>query len=311
MSIEEVETIVIHQFDIDILVHDLTLCDDIEHSWQMHHCLKSDYLRLSIWQLTNQPNTSIAGWKRYDPIVSLHILHIRRVFSVGDEHWLMAGDVSHASAIDKPFTGSSNRASRHPIVLERRGESRSGLCRWYCCCVSSLWKIATFLAQAILGDMPSPFVKKALPLIIVFPIVLIIFFVPHWTVAASSAFTAFATLLCKERSFWREPILSVDCSFPVDELGDDLIRCGGHCGIIVRHELQEDFPLVVPWDATGEIEDVLLCTYLGDCLCICVGVGVSSVSASGRCCCRYWAEIVIIDCPINLHCIGVDISAVL
>lgn len=35
MPIVEVETEVISLFDIDILVHNLRLCDDVEQLWQM------------------------------------------------------------------------------------------------------------------------------------------------------------------------------------------------------------------------------------------------------------------------------------
>ena len=128
-----------------------------------------------------------------------------------------------------------------------------------------------------------------------------------WTFAA---FPTFATLLCKDQSFRSEPIYSIDCSFHLDELCDDLIRPGGHHAIFVHHELEEDSPLIIPSDPAIDIEDVLLLTHLGDCLCMCVGVGVSGISASGRCCCRSCTEIVIVDSPINPQCIGVDIPTV-
>ena len=159
--------------------------------------------------------------------------------------------------------------------------------------------------------MPSPLAMKALPDILLFPIVvsLIISLIPPWTFAAFTGFTAitttFATLLCKGQSFWSEPILSLDCSILFDELGDDLIGGGGHRGVLVHHELQEDFSLFVPWDSAKEVEDVLLLTHLGDCLC---RVRIGSISVSGR-----WpnAEIVILDFPIDPRCVVVDISTVL
>jgi len=49
MTIVEVEALVIHRFDFDILLHDLNLWDGIDGSWQMHHFLKYDRFRLSIW----------------------------------------------------------------------------------------------------------------------------------------------------------------------------------------------------------------------------------------------------------------------
>ena len=93
---------------------------------------------------------------------------------------------------------------------------------------------------------------KALPEILLFVsliISLIISLIPLWTSATFTGFTAiatttFATLLGKEQSFWSEPILSLDCSFLFDELGDDLIgrggHRGGHRGGFVHHELQCD-----------------------------------------------------------------------
>ena len=162
------------------------------------------------------------------------------------------------------------------------------------------------LAQAVLGGVPSPLAMKALPEILLFPIIvsLIISLIPLWTSAAFTGFTAITTtFLCKEQSFWSELILSLDCSFHFNELGDDLIGCGGHRGAFVHHEHTEDFPLIVPWDSMNEVEDVLLLTHLGDYLC-----RVGSVSDSGRWPC---AEIVILDFPIDPRCVIVDISAVL
>ena len=130
-----------------------------------------------------------------------------------------------------------------------------------------------------------------------------------WTSAAFTGFTAitattFATLLCKEQSFWSEPILSLDCRFHFNELGDDVIGRGGHRDIFVHHELQEDFPLVIPWDSAKEVEDVLLLTHLGDCLCrVCNGISVSGRWPS--------SEILNLDCPIDPRCTVVDISTVL
>jgi hypothetical protein len=163
------------------------------------------------------------------------------------------------------------------------------------------------------SGMPSPLAMKALPEILLFVSLIISFIIsliPPRTFAtftgftATTTITAFATLLCKELSFWSEPILSLDCSFLFDELGDDLIGRGDHCGVFVYHELQEDFPLVVPWDSVKEVADVLLLTYLGECICT-VRIGIS---VSGRWPC---AEIGTLDILINLRCVIVDISAVL
>jgi hypothetical protein len=100
--------------------------------------------------------------------------------------------------------------------------------------------------------MPSPLAMKAHPEILLFSIVLIISLIPPWTAAAFTGFSAitstFATLLCKDHSIWSEPILSLDCSFRFNMLGEDLIGCGGHRGVSIHHELQEDFPLVIPWN---------------------------------------------------------------
>jgi hypothetical protein len=172
------------------------------------------------------------------------------------------------------------------------------------------------LVKAVVGGVPSLLGMNALPeillcvsLIISHIIALVISLIPLWTSAAFTGFTAittittFATHLCKEQSFWSDPILFLDCSFLFDKLGDDLIGGGGHRGVFVHPELQEDNLLVVPWDSAKEVEDVFLLTHLGDCLCIriCIGVG-------GR-----WrsAEILILDFRIDLRCVIVDISAVL
>jgi hypothetical protein len=53
MAIVEVETLVIHRFNFDVLVHDLRLWDAIESPQQRHHFLKYDRFRLSIWQLAS------------------------------------------------------------------------------------------------------------------------------------------------------------------------------------------------------------------------------------------------------------------
>jgi len=224
----------------------------------------------------------------------------------------MAGDVSSVSAIDEPITAWSIWASHHPIVLDRCGESRSSRC--YCCSVGTRWRIATLLAQAVLGCMPLLLAMKALPEIFLFLIILVISLIlslmPLWTFAASTGvtgittITTFATLLCKEQSFRRDLILSLDCSCLFDELGDNLIGHGGHHGVFVHHVLREDFPLVVPWDSAKEVEYMLLLTRLGDCRCR-VHIGIS---VSGR-----WpsADIGILDFPIDPLCIVVDISTVL
>jgi hypothetical protein len=170
-----------------------------------------------------------------------------------------------------------------------------------------LGRIATLLAQAVLGGVPSPIAMKALPEILLFIsliISLIICLIPLWTSAAFTGFTAITTtFFCKEQSFWSEPILSLDCSFLFDELGDDIIGGGGHHGIFVHHVLQDDLPLAVPWDTAKEVEDSFLLTHLGDCLCILITINVS-----GRWPCT---ESVIIDFLIDLRCVVVDISTVL
>jgi hypothetical protein len=173
------------------------------------------------------------------------------------------------------------------------------------------------LAQAVLGGIPLRLPMKVLPEILLFPIIisLIIFLVipliPLWTSAGFTGFTAIAattafdSLLCKEQSSWSEPILCVDCGFLFEKLGDDLIRRGGHCGVVVHHELQEDFPLIVPSDPTKEVQDVFLFCHLGDCLC---RVRIGSIHVSCRSTC---ADIVILAFSINQQRIVIDITAVL
>ena len=94
--------------------------------------------------------------------------------------------------------------------------------------------------------MPSPLAMKVLPQIPLFRIVL---------------------------------IFSLAGNFLFDQLGDDLLRCGGHRGTVLHRELQEDFPLIVSWDPAQEVDDVLLLTHLGDSHC---RVCISSISVSGR-----------------------------
>ena len=134
---------------------------------------------------------------------------------------------------------------------------------------------------------------------------LVISLIPLWTAAAFTGFTAITTtFLSKEQSIWREPFLSLDWRLLFDELGDDLVAGGGHRGVFVHHELQEDFLLLVPWDSAKEVEDVLLLTDLCDCLCI-VRIGIS---VGGRWPC---AEVVIFDFPMDPRWLIVDISVVL
>jgi hypothetical protein len=102
-------------------------------------------------------------------------------------------------------------------------------------------------AEAVLGDMTLLLAMKALVQILLFPIILIISLfslISRWTFLAFTGFTTiitittFATLLLTEQSFWREPSLSLDRHFLFNELGDDLIGHGSHCGIFVNSEVQ-------------------------------------------------------------------------
>jgi len=156
--------------------------------------------------------------------------------------------------------------------------------------------------------MPSLLSMKTLQQIPLFAnvVTLITSLISLLTFADFAVSAAFPTFLCKMQSFWSEPILSVDGGILLDELGDDLIGHGGHRGVLVHRELQEDFPLVVPWDRTKELDNVFLLTHLGYCLCI--GIDVGCVSVSGRWPC---VEIVILDFPIDPRSIIVNISAVL
>jgi hypothetical protein len=49
MAIVEIEPVVIHRFDFDILVNDLRLRDEFERPRQMHHFLEYNRFHLSIW----------------------------------------------------------------------------------------------------------------------------------------------------------------------------------------------------------------------------------------------------------------------
>jgi hypothetical protein len=103
------------------------------------------------------------------------------------------------------------------------------------------------LSQVGFGCVPSQLATTELPQILLFPIVFIICYIisviPLSTSATFTGFTAintftFATLFYQEQSFRSEPILSQDCSFLFNELGDDLIGHGSHCGIFVNSEVQ-------------------------------------------------------------------------
>jgi len=88
MAIEPVETVVIHRFNFDILVHDLRLWDEIERPWKMHHFLEYDRFRLIIWQLPNQPNTIskmyFSHWK--SPGVSERMWSVNLDASISGEY---------------------------------------------------------------------------------------------------------------------------------------------------------------------------------------------------------------------------------
>jgi hypothetical protein len=64
---------------------------------------------------------------------------------------------------------------------------------------------------------------------------------------------------------------------------------------------------VTPWDPAKEVEDIVLLTNVGDYR---FGVRIG-ISVSGRWCCRFCAEIILLDCLIDPRCILVDISTVL
>jgi len=221
MAILGIDTVVIHLFDCDIIVGELGMWDKVERRQQIHHFLEDDHFRLSIWQLPNQPNTSIVWFKQYDSIVSLHLFHLRSIFSVDDEHWAMAGHSSRTCTSDEPITGWNSWVGHHPMGHDPSGESRISwyFCWCFCSSVGRHWKITTLHAQAVVSGMPSPLAMTVRPQILLFSIILIISpvisVIPLWTCAAFNVFTAitttFATLLCKEQIFWSYPILSLDC----------------------------------------------------------------------------------------------------
>jgi len=195
---------------------------------------------------------------------------MQRICAVGADHWSTAGDVSRGSAIDQPITGWSTRAGHHQIVLNRHGESHSSRCFdwWSYCIVSSLWRIAALLPQAVLGEMPSPLAMTALPQILLFLIICIISLIPLRTFAAFTGFTpittipSFVTLLCKEQSFYSELILSLDYSFIFVELGDNLIGCSGHHGGFINHKVRENFRRFVSRDPLNRVKSVFFITDL-------------------------------------------------
>jgi hypothetical protein len=85
--------------------------------------------------------------------------------------------------------------------------------------------------------MPSLLAMEALPeilLLVSLIISLIISLVPLWTFADFADSAASAFFLCKEQSFWSKPILSLDCGFRLNELGDDLIGRGGFLSLDAR-----------------------------------------------------------------------------
>jgi len=186
------------------------------------------------------------------------------------------------------------------------GESHSSHSSLLCCSFGSLGRITMMLASVNFCNMPSPVATNVLPLICLFPIILIISLILLWTFPA---FTAFATLLCKEQSFWREPILNLCCSYYFNNLGDDLIWHDLHCGFVVHHKHQAVFPLLVSWDPAKEVEDVLLLMHSGQCPSIRIGVCSSIVGSA--CCCWSWVEIVTLDVLIDLACTLVNITGIL
>lgn len=112
--------------------------------------------------------------------------------------------------------------------------------------------------------------------------IFIISLIPLWTFASFTGFPGFttnATCLCKEQFIWSNVSVSLHCSSLFDKLLEDVIGCGGHCAIFVDHQLQEDYPLIVPWDPTKEVERVLLLAHLGDFL---GRVHHSSISVNSR-----------------------------
>ena len=225
MALVEIETVVIHQFHVNIFIHDLSLWDEIERFWQMHRFLKYNCVRLFCLQLISQPNTSISEWKQRDLVVSLPLHWLQRLFGIFDDHWLRAGDVGHSSAIDKPITGWSIAASHHPIVLNRSGESQSSLswcfCWRICYSVGSNQRITILRTQAVVSDLPSRLAMKEPLLILLYHVICIISLIPLPTFAA---FTTFATPPWKEENFLTQCSLRLDSSFLADELGDNLIR---------------------------------------------------------------------------------------
>jgi len=156
---------------------------------------------------------STSGSEQCDPIVSLHLVRIRKICGVDDEHWSTARDVSRASAMDEPITAWNSSAGRHPMVLDRSGESWSTLSQWFCCSIGRLWRIAALLAQVVLGRMPLPLAMKVLPEILLFPIVLIICLtislILLWTSATFTSFTAitntFPPIFVKSRASEESP----------------------------------------------------------------------------------------------------------
>jgi hypothetical protein len=159
--------------------------------------------------------------------------------------------------------------------------------------------------------MPMPLATKELPEILLFPIVVsliisvIISLIPLWMFANFATSASSANFLCKEQSCGREPVQFLDYSVLFDELGDHIIRRGGHHGVFVRHVLQENSRLVIRYGPAQEIEGVLLLTQLGDWY---FGVHVRSIRVSGR-----WTivQILILDVPSNLRWVVIDPSEVM
>jgi len=215
-------------------------------------------------------------------------------FKVAIQHHSMAVDVSCASLIDEPITGWSIWLSGYAIVLDQCGQSWSIQCfNWgFGLSVGSLGRIAMWLTWVHLWDMPSPLAMNVLLLNSHSPVSLIISLIPLWIFAP---FTTFATLLCKELRFRSKPILSLDCSLLFDEHDDNVIGHGSHHGIFVHHKLQDDFPLIVPLDPAKIVKDVLLLSWLGDCLC---SVQICRISISGQ---WHYVEQVILGLWIDLR----------
>jgi len=105
---EVVNTLVIHGFNFDIVVHRLSVWDVIEQFEQMHNFLMYDHFSILIWQLANQPDTSLSGCKWFNHTLFFQVVGSWRILIITNKYWSMARDMNGPSIVKKQITSWRN-----------------------------------------------------------------------------------------------------------------------------------------------------------------------------------------------------------